>query len=212
MRVDFKFYLITDRRQTRNRPLIRVVENALLGGVPAVQLREKDLPSDELYRIAVGLRRITSLYGARLLINGNANLARDVDADGVHLPENGPSVDEARTIIGPERLIGVSCHSLDSASAAEKSGADFITFGPVFSTPSKAVYGSPVGLELLAEAAAALSIPVFGLGGINASNILQVLAAGVHGIALISAVMAMEKPQNAAESILKIMHPHTESV
>ena len=205
MTVDFNLYLITDRRQTRGRALSAVVEQALQGGVRAIQLREKDLPTDELYRLADEFRRITSLYGAKLLINERADIARDVHADGVHLQESGISVGAARKIIGPERLIGVSCHSLDSAKSAQRSGADFITFGPVFFTPSKAVYGKPVGLERLAETASALNIPVFGLGGINESNILQVMATGANGIALISAIMTAEQPQAATADILKIL-------
>jgi thiamine-phosphate pyrophosphorylase len=205
VRVDFNLYLITDRRQTRGQALSAVVEQALQGGARAVQLREKDLPTDELYRLAGELRRITSKYRARLLINERADIALDVCADGVHLPESGLSVEAAREIIGPERLIGVSCHSLDAARSAQESGADFITFGPVFFTPSKAAYGSPVGLKTLAEAAGALNIPVFGLGGIDESNILQATAAGAHGIALISAIMAAEQPRSAAASILGIL-------
>jgi thiamine-phosphate pyrophosphorylase len=202
---DFKLYLITDRRQTRGHNLSAIVEQALKGGVKAVQLREKDLPIDEHYQLAKEIRRITSLYGAKLLINGRADIARDVDADGAHLPQNG-SVKAARTILGPDRLIGMSCHSLDSALSALNNGADFITFGPVFFTPSKAAYGEPVGLERLTETASALNIPVFGLGGINKSNILQVMATGAKGIALQSAIMAAEQPQVAAKHLLKILH------
>jgi thiamine-phosphate pyrophosphorylase len=204
--VDFKLYLIKDRQQTRSRNLSIVVEQALKAGVKAVQLREKDLPIDELRRLAEEIRWITSLYGAKLLINGRADIARDIHADGVHLPQNGANVKAARKIIGPEQLIGMSCHNLDSAISALKSGADFITFGPVFFTPSKAVYGSPVGLERLAETTAILNIPVFGLGGINKSNILQVMAAGAKGIALKSAIMSAEQPQVAAETLLKILN------
>jgi thiamine-phosphate pyrophosphorylase len=173
--------------------------------VRAVQLREKDLPADALYRLAGELRLLTSRYGALLMINTDMDLARDVGADGVHLPENGLSVEEVRTIIGQERLIGVSCHSLASARAAEKSGADFVTFGPVFLTPSKAAYGRPVGLERLSEATAALRIPVFALGGINEANTPQILAAGAHGIALISAIMTAYQPQIAASNILELL-------
>jgi thiamine-phosphate pyrophosphorylase len=209
--VDFKLYLITDRRQTRSRTLSAVVDQALRGGVRAVQLRERDLPSDELYRLADEFRRITALYGAKFLINERPDIARDVHADGVHLPERGISVGAARKIIGPERLIGVSCHSLDSAKSAQKNGADFITFGPVFFTPSKAVYGNPVGLERLAETASTLNIPVFGLGGINESNMLQVMATGANGIALISAFMTAEQPQAAAADMLKILCPKKSS-
>jgi thiamine-phosphate pyrophosphorylase len=181
------------------------VEQALRGGVRAVQLREKDLPADELCRLAEQFRRMTLLYGAKLLINERADIARDIHADGVHLPESGMSVEAARKIIGPERLIGVSCHSLDSARSAQKSGADFITFSPVFLTPSKAAYGNPVGLERLADTASTLNIPVFGLGGINESNILQVMATGTNGIALISAILTAEQPRAAAENMLKIL-------
>ena len=207
MPVDFTLYLITDRLQTGGRALSDVVEQALRGGIKAVQLREKDLPADDRYRLSGELRRITSLYGARLLINESADIARDVHADGVHLPESGPSVEAARKIIGPERLIGVSCHSLDSAVSAQRNGADFITFGPVFFTPSKVAYGSPLGLERLSETASNLSIPVFGLGGINECNIARVMAAGAHGVALISAIIAAEQPQVAASNMLKILCP-----
>jgi len=150
MQVDFRLYLITDRRKTRGRSLAAVVEDALQGGVRAVQFREKDLPPEELYRLAVELRRLTLLYDAKLLINGSPDIARDVNADGVHLQASAPLLENAREILGPERLIGISCHSLDSAKGAEKRGVDFITFGPVFYTPSKAAYGNPVGLERLA--------------------------------------------------------------
>jgi thiamine-phosphate pyrophosphorylase len=204
--VDFKLYLITDRMQTRCRNLTVVVEQAIKGGIKAVQLREKDLPIKELCQLAEEIRGITCRYGAKLLINGRADIARDIHADGVHLQQNSVSVKAARKIIGPERLIGMSCHNLDSAMFALKSGVDFITFGPVFFTPSKAVYGDPVGLERLAETASTLNIPVFGLGGINESNCLQVMAAGAKGIALKSAIMSAEQPQAAAENILKFLN------
>jgi thiamine-phosphate pyrophosphorylase len=107
MTVDFKLYLITDRQQTRCGNLAVVVEQAIKGGVKAVQLREKDLPINELYQLAEEIRRITSRYGVKLLINERADIARDVHADGIHLPQNGVSAEAARNIIGPERLIGM---------------------------------------------------------------------------------------------------------
>jgi thiamine-phosphate pyrophosphorylase len=205
MRVDFSLYLITDRHQTHSRDLSAVIEQALQGGVQAIQLREKDLPTDAFCQLAMELRQITERYGAKLLINGRADIARDVRADGLHLPEGADSIAAARHLIGPERLIGMSCHSLNAARAAEAAGADFITFGPVFSTPSKAVYGSPVGLQPLAEAAATLDIPVFALGGINRSNILQALETGARGAALISAILAADQPREAAADIVEIL-------
>jgi thiamine-phosphate pyrophosphorylase len=202
--VDFKLYLITDRRQTLDRDLRTVVEQALRGGVRAVQVREKDLPEKALRPLATELRAITSRYRAKLLINGNVNIAREVHADGVHLPESGPSVEAAREVLGPASLIGSSCHSLESARLAQERGADFITFGPVFFTPSKEAYGRAVGLELLSRASEMLRIPVFGVGGIRAGNVPQVLATGAHGIALISAILSAEQPEAAAALLVKL--------
>lgn len=201
--VDFTLYLITDRHQARAGDLADLVEEALQGGVRAVQLREKDLRPDELYGLACQLRRITVAYGAKLLINDRIDIALAVNADGVHLPESGIPAAAARKILGPGRLIGVSCHSMSSAACAQRDGADFITFGPVFSTPSKAAYGDPQGVARLAETASSLQIPVFGLGGITTEKIPQVMAAGVRGIALVSAIMAAGDPQSAAAGILR---------
>jgi thiamine-phosphate pyrophosphorylase len=203
--IDFKLYLITDRRQTRGRNLSDVVEQALKGGVQAVQLREKDLPNNELYRLAEQIRFITSQYGAKLLINGRADICRDVRADGVHLPQDGISVKAARKIIGPEGLIGVSCHDMDSAVLAMRSCADFITLGPIYFTPSKAPYGDPINLERFAKTVSTLNVPVFGVGGINKSNLLEVMAVGAAGIALISAALSAEHPQAAANDMLEIL-------
>lgn len=201
----FNLYLITDRKQVRNGTLLDAVEKALMGGIKAIQLREKDLSSSELYGLALELRAITARFNARLLINDRIDIAIAVDADGVHLPENGIPADQVRKILPSSRLIGVSCHNLSGAVAAQKNGADFITFGPLFMTPSKAVYGDPVGLAKLAEAASALSIPVFGLGGIKRDHIASVLAAGARGIAMISEIIAAENPMAAGAEIIKIL-------
>ncbi|WP_152609830.1 thiamine phosphate synthase [Geobacter sp. OR-1] len=201
MPVDFDLYLITDRHQAKSANLLETVEAALQGGVRAVQLREKDLPPAELYELAEALRQLTGRFQARLFINDRVDIAVTVGADGVHLGEKSIPVQAARGILGQAKLIGVSCHSLAGARSAEAAGADFITFGPVFFTRSKAIYGDPLGPEKLA-AAAGLNIPVFGLGGITEGNIRQVLDAGASGIALISAIIAADQPQQATTTIL----------
>lgn len=202
-RVGFNLYLITDRKQVRNGDLIAAIEQALQGGVRAVQLREKDLSSGDLYELALELRRLTRLFDARLLINDRIDIALAVDADGVHLPETGIPAAQARKLLPPEKLIGVSCHNLTGALAAQQNGADFITFGPVFHTPSKAAYGEPVGLGMLAETAKALTIPVFALGGIKGGDIKRVMKTGAYGVALISAILASDNPSTSTQSILK---------
>ena len=204
--MDFNLYLITDRKGTGGLALAKVVEGALRGGVRAVQLREKDLPGRELFDMALELRELTRQYGARLFVNERVDIALAVEADGVHLGEKGLPIGHARTLLGKERLIGVSCHDLTGAISAQESGADFITYGPVYFTPSKAVYGAPVGVGSLKELAARLVIPVFALGGINSSNAREAIAAGAHGIALISAIIAAQDPEKAARELIELLY------
>ena len=198
--IDFSLYLISDRHQTAGRPLVEVVEAALCGGVRAVQLREKDLPAAELYDLAWELRALTARYDARLLINERIDVALAVEADGVHLGINSLPVTAARRI-APDLLIGYSSHAVGEAAAALAKGADFVTIGPVFPTPSKAAYGEPLGLQALAEACTRLRGPVFALGGVTQANLGQVVAAGCHRVALISGILAAPDPAAAAEAL-----------
>jgi thiamine-phosphate pyrophosphorylase len=206
--VDFSLYLITDRMQTAGRSLPAVVADALRGGLRAVQLREKDLAAGQLFELAVELRQLTSEYGAKLLINDRIDVALAVDADGVHLGKGGLPVAEARRILGNSRLIGYSAHSTDEAARAQLDGADFVTLGPVYHTPSKAPYGEPLGLNALTEAAGVVTIPVFALGGVKPSSVAEVLSAGARGVALISAIMTAQDPALATESLLRTIAHH----
>jgi thiamine-phosphate pyrophosphorylase len=201
--VDFSLYLITDRKQVEGGDLCAAVELALRGGVGAVQLREKDLSGRELYELACLLREVTARYGAKLLINERVDIALASGADGVHLGENSLPLLQARKVAGDNLLIGVSCHDRDRALAAQDLGADFITFSPVFFTPSKASYGEPVGTERLAETCQLLRIPVFALGGITREKVRTVLDKGAHGIALISAILAANDPERTAREMLE---------
>lgn len=206
--IDFSVYLITDRHQTAGRPLVAVVRQALEGGVRAVQLREKDLSGRELFMLAGELRQITRQYGARLLINERLDISLATDADGVHLGAASLPVSTARRLLGPQRLIGYSAHSVHEAVQAAADGADFVTLGPVFFTPSKATYGEPLGVEPLQSASAVLTIPVFALGGIKLDNVAQVMAAKAHGIALISAIIAAADPKFEAAALLQTIEQH----
>ena len=203
--VDFRLYLITDRGQTAGRDLLAVVEEALSGGVRAVQLREKALPAREYFGLARVMRTLTARYGARLLINDRIDIALAVGADGVHLPEAGLSATVARELLGPTKLIGVSCHSLDKAFDAERQGADFITFGPVYSTPSKAEFGDPVGVAPVAEAVRSLSLPIFALGGVTRDRVPELRASGILRFALISAILAAPSPGTEAEAFTTLL-------
>lgn len=198
MKVDFRVYLITDRKLAPRGDLPGAVEKALEGGVRAVQLREKDLPGKELFRLAETLRALTARHGARLLVNDRADVARAVGADGVHLGVLSIPPREARRLLGPEACIGCSTHTLEELREAEEGGADFVTFGPVYATPSKASFGPPVGVPALAEACGKARIPVFALGGVGPENVGEIARAGSFGAALISAIIAARDPRTAA--------------
>lgn len=203
--VDFSLYLITDRKiLLAGMTLPQAVRKALEGGVRAVQLREKDLTAAERFPLARELRALTLEFDARLLINDRIDLALAVGADGVHLGGHSLPPEEARRLLGPDRLIGVSTHHPEEVVAAGRQGADFVTFGPVYPTPSKAPFGPPAGLDRLREACAA-PLPVFALGGIRAGRVAEVLAAGAAGVALISTVLAAPDPARAASGLLQAL-------
>ena len=203
--IDFNLYLITGRAETLGRNLEFVVEEALRGGVRAVQLREKGLASKELYETAYELRRLTSRHGAKLIVNDRVDIALAVEADGVHIGAESLPIYKVRRLLGERMLIGVSCHNQIQAITAQEMGADFISFGPVYYTASKAPYGEPVGLDKLLLVTEMLQIPVFALGGINLQNCAEVVSCGVHGVAVISAVMSAAEPRQAAKGLLALL-------
>ncbi len=202
MAIDFRLYLITDRKQTK-LPLPEAVRLALEGGVRAIQLREKDLPIRELLTLAGEIRSITNEFKSKLFINDRVDVAVAIEADGVHLGHQSMPPEAVRKIVGRRMLIGVSTHSADEAGAAEKGGADFITFGPVFATPSKMQYGAPAGIEALKTVKQQIGIPVFGLGGIKTGNLRDVMNAGADGIAMISAIFGAEDIKAVAENLIR---------
>jgi thiamine-phosphate pyrophosphorylase len=202
--VDFKLYLITDRKQT-SLPLPDAVRLALSGGVRAIQVREKDLPVRELLSLSRELRALTREFGAKLFINDHVDIAVAVEADGVHLGHQSMPASAVRKLVGNKMMIGVSTHNIEEARAAEADGADFITFGPIFETPSKAKMGKPVGLEPLRDIKKALNIPIFALGGIHGRNIGHVLWAGAYGISMISAIFGAEDIKKKAKNITEMI-------
>ena len=200
--IDFKLYLITDRKQIK-MPLPAAVRLALEGGVRAIQLREKDLPMRELLALSQELRAMTKEFGAKLFINDHVDVAVAVDADGVHLGHQSMPAAAVRNIVGRKLMIGVSTHTLDEVRAAESGGADFVTFGPIYETPSKTHLGAPVGIEALrsVKRAVDIDIPIFALGGVRGKNIGHVLWAGAYGVSVISAIFGAEDIKKAAKNI-----------
>jgi thiamine-phosphate pyrophosphorylase len=206
MPIDFRLYLITDRRLFKDNSLFYgAIEQALAGGVRAVQLREKDLATRELLDMAHRLRELTGSCGARLFVNDRVDIALAVNADGVHLGGSSLPAGAARNIAGGKFLIGVSTHSIEEAAAAEKEGADFITVGPVYETPSKMKCGRPLGPEILGKVKEKTFLPVFAIGGIKQQRVREVLGSGAYGIALISAVLAAREIKSTTETFLRLL-------
>ncbi|MEK6790400.1 MAG: thiamine phosphate synthase [Deltaproteobacteria bacterium] len=195
-------YLITNMKDNGEAHLRKQVRAALDAGVRLVQLREKQLEGGALLCLARSLREITTEYGASLIINDRVDIALLSGADGVHLGQSGFSPRDARKITGSDKLIGVSTHSLEEALVAQDEGADFITFGPVYETPSKAAFGAPVGLTALKAVCTAARIPIYAIGGIKKDRVEEVMQNGASGVALISAIMEARNAREAAEELL----------
>jgi thiamine-phosphate pyrophosphorylase len=208
-RIDFKLYLITDRKLSGQRGLIETVETALTAAAEldprppiAVQMREKDLDGRALLQLAVELGQICRRYRVPMLVNGRIDVALAAHAEGVHLPADGISPEDARKLLGPSKLIGISSHTAAEIGRAEALGADFAVFGPVFAPISKGSYATPCGPQGLASACNAASIPVFALGGITAARAAELGDTGAAGIAVIGTVIGANDP---AQSILELL-------
>ncbi len=201
-RPDFDLYLVTDRELTGGRELVDVVEQALTGGADAVQLREKGLGGADLFHLAEALKHACARHRARLFINDRIDVALAVGADGVQLGGASMPISAARELLGADKLIGASVHSLREAQQAVRDGADFVLFGPVYFTPSKAAYGAPQGINRLKEVVEKISIPVYAIGGITTGNVEEVKKIGARGVALIAAVMSARDSAAAARDIV----------
>jgi thiamine-phosphate pyrophosphorylase len=184
--------LVTDRRQAR-RPLPEIVGAALAAGCRWISLREKDLPEDEQVPLARLLLPMIRRHGARLSIHGGVALAKLAGVDGVHLPSDADAA-AARAEFGPQKLIGVSIHTVTEAEAIDPAVADYVLAGPAFETVSKPGYGPEIGRKGLAEMARAARVPLLAIGGINTLRVAEVIAAGCAGVAVMGGVMRAVDP------------------
>jgi thiamine-phosphate pyrophosphorylase len=184
--------LVTDRRRAR-RPLPEIVGLALSAGCRWISLREKDLPEDEQVPLARSLLPLVRRHGARLMVHGEAALAKLAGADGVHLPSGSDPI-AARVLIGREKLLGMSIHTVTEAEAIDPAVVDYALAGPAFETVSKPGYGPEIGRKGLFEMARAARVPLLAIGGINTLRIAEVIAAGCAGVAVMGGVMRAVDP------------------
>ncbi len=192
--------LVTDRRQAR-RPLGDIVAAALHAGCRWVSLREKDLPPDEQILLARSLLSIARAKDAKLMLHGEASLARDAGADGVHL-SSGSDPRAARALVGAGKILGVSIHTVTEAEAINPECVDYALAGPAFETASKPGYGPEIGRIGFREIAHASRVPVLAIGGINAARLGELIAAGAAGVAVMGGVMRAADPAQEVRSLI----------
>jgi thiamine-phosphate pyrophosphorylase len=194
--------IITDRGSC-GLTCVEMVQIALRAGITWVQLRDKKKSRLGLYRMAMRLRELTRCCGAYLVVNDHADIAASVDADGVHLGQEDLPVSEARKVMGRGKIIGISTHSVGEAVRAEKEGADYIGFGPVYKTKTKDA-GAPKGTEMLGMVKGRVKIPVVAIGGICPDTIEKVLASGADAVAAATAILGGDIHENTGRFVKKI--------
>ena len=206
---DLLLYAVTDRHWLDGRRLIDVVRESLDGGVTMVQLREKTLEEGKFLEEAKELQALCRERGVPFLVNDNVEIAREMNADGVHVGQSDMEALDVRAILGPDKILGVSAQTVEQAVLAEKHGADYLGVGAVFPTGSKDD-ADDVSYDTLKAICQAVSIPVVAIGGLNADNMDVLADSPIKGIAVVSAVMKADDPRAAAahikEKFLKMMN------
>lgn len=204
MKLDLSLYLVTDRRFSQHGSLDRQVGLAIEGGVTVVQLRDKTATTDDLFHAAEGLLKVLEPYKVPLIINDHVALARQVGAQGVHLGQSDMNPKVAREFLGTNAIIGLSIESFDNLKNVP-ADIDYLAASPVFATPTKLDIAPPFGLEGLRRLRVACTKPLIAIGGISGENIKDVLAQGVDGVAVVSAILGAEDPKEAASNLSAII-------
>ena len=195
--------LVVSKADAKDGDIEKLVREAVAGGVTMVQLRDRVLAAGELLEVARNLKRVTR-GKALLMINDRVDVAEAVEADGVHLPENGLPTRVVRSIMGRYVVLGRSVHSADVAHQASHDGAEFVIAGTVYKSPSKPEV-KPAGLGLISEITKDVSQPVLAIGGVTADKVEDLIKAGAAGVAVVSAITKAEDPKAAAEELTKAL-------
>ncbi|NIX15174.1 MAG: thiamine phosphate synthase [Candidatus Dadabacteria bacterium] len=200
-------YVITDKKLIERSNFIQIVEKALAGGANLLQLREKETDHDEIVHLGRELLKLSSKYSVPLIINDSPDIAKEIGADGVHLGRHDANIENARKIMGDDKIIGVSCYGeLERGLHARAQGANYLAFGTPYDTPTKPGR-KPTPFSTLVEAKDQIAdIPIFAIGGIFKDNAQDLLDTGVDGIAVITSVFGSEDPETASRELSLIIN------
>ena len=202
--IDLSLYLVTDNSENEKK-FLKTIEEAIIGGVSVVQIREKTAETLEFYNLAIKVKEITTKYDVPLIINDRVDIALAIDADGVHVGQSDMPCDITRKLIGKNKILGVSATTVEEAKKAENDGADYIGVGAVFPTTTKADAKSVTKKEL-SDITKSINIPVVAIGGITIENANELKDTGIAGLSVVSAIMNADDPKKASEKLLNIFN------
>lgn len=202
--IDLSLYLVTDNSENEEK-FLKTIEEAILGGVSVVQIREKTAETLEFYNLAIKVKEITTKYDVPLIINDRVDIALAIDADGVHVGQSDMPCDITRKLIGKNKILGVSATTVEEAKKAENDGADYIGAGAVFPTTTKTDAKSVTKKEL-SDITKSINIPVVAIGGITIENANELKDTGIAGLSVVSAIMNADDPKKASEKLLNIFN------
>jgi thiamine-phosphate pyrophosphorylase len=197
-----RLLVVTDRHQTKGRPLVPLLQRVLTAAAPAIQLRERDLSARELVTLAREVQAVTVSRRSQLLINDRIDVALALEGVGVHLRSNSLPVSVARQLLGGQRLLGISVHAVEEGLSAQSQGADYIVLGPIYETPTKQMFGPPLGIHTLEKACRLVRIPIIGIGGVTAARAREMRHAGAFGVAVVTAVLGAADVESATHELL----------
>ena len=203
-RIPTDLYLILDAAVIPHRDLLEAAQAAIAGGVRMIQYREKEGEKNKAYRTACGLHDLARKENVVFIINDDVDLTLASEADGVHLGQEDLPIAKTRSLLGPDRIIGGSAHTLGQALAAQEAGADYLGIGPIFPSPTKQAR-PPLGCGILSKLRHKILIPLFAIGGISEQNIPEVLSAGADGVACVSAVLSQPNIRETTQRLLQII-------
>lgn len=197
---DLLLYAVTDRTWLRGQTLCQQVEQAIQGGATFIQLREKHLDEESFLREAAEIQALCKRYHVPFVVNDNVDIARKMNADGVHVGQSDMEAGDVRALLGPDKILGVSAKTVEQAVLAEQRGADYLGVGAMFPTDSKSD-ASVITIDTLRDICKAVHIPVVAIGGIGTQNAAQLAGTGIAGVAVISAIFAADDIQQAARDL-----------